>query len=101
MAKIVRKKVRRRINWSGLVSLIFVFSIGYFLVTSIFARSENARLVREIERTKLEIVQKNVENKELVRQINALSDYTHILSIAEEAGLSYNAENSYFVRIGD
>lgn len=101
MAKIVRTKKVRRINWYGMVTLMFSLTFVVFLFTSIFVRAENARLTREIEKTNILLSEQRDKNDDLAREINALGDYATIIEKAEQAGLHYIAGNSYFVKLGD
>ncbi|NMB18003.1 MAG: cell division protein FtsL [Erysipelothrix sp.] len=101
MAKIVRKRTVRRINWAGMVQLLFVLSFTISFISTIFVRSNNAKLAREIEKTQYTIVQMEQKNESILREVNALGDYANIVEKAEEAGLHHFTENSVFVKLGD
>lgn len=101
MAKIVRKKTIRKINWSGVVQLLFGLALVLSFVSAVFVRSENAKMARQIERTQIEIVQIERNNEEILRDVNALGDYANIVKKAEQAGLQHFTDNSVFVRLGE
>ena len=86
MAKIVRKRTVRRINWAGMVQLLFVLAFTISFISTIFVRSNNAKLAREIEKHNT-IVQMEQKNESILREVNALGDYANIVEKAEEAGL--------------
>lgn len=101
MARIVKKKTVKRVNWSGVVQLIFGLALILSFVSAVFVRSENAKLARAIERSQIEIVQLERNNDEILRDVNALGDYANIVEKAEQAGLQHFTDNSVFVRLGE
>jgi cell division protein FtsL len=98
MAKIVRTRKVRRINWHGIISLLTVFSVISFLITSVFAELETARLTKQIEIKKYEMAQKTDSNLEVAREINELRGYEAILAKAEDALMDFNLHNIVVVK---
>lgn len=98
MAKIVRTKKVRRVNWSGMISLLTILSIFTFCVTSVFAQLETARLNKQIEIKKYEVAQKIDSNLELARELNDLRGYEAIVAKAEDALMDFNLHNIVVVK---
>lgn len=98
MAKIVRTKKVRRVNWSGMISLLTILSIFTFCVTSVFAQLEMARLNKQIEIKKYEVAQKTDSNLELARELNDLRGYETIVAKAEDALMDFNLHNIVVVK---
>lgn len=98
MARIIKTRKIRRIQWGSIVTLFAVFALMFYFVTVIFVRSEHQRVVREIESKKLEIAEITAVNQDLARQLNELSDYSRVVGLAQEGGLEFNHDNRFYVR---
>lgn len=101
MAKIVKKRTIRKVNWSGVAQLFLALTVVFWFVSAVFVRSDNAKLAREIERTEIKIAELKRTNEEVLREVNALGDYANIVEKAEAAGLQHYTDNSVFVKLGD
>lgn len=101
MAKIIKKRTVRRINWSAVAQLTLILAIGFWFTSAVFVRSDNAKVARQIESTNIAIDAVKRTNETLLREANALGDYANIVEKAEQAGLQHFTENSVFVNLGD
>lgn len=100
MARIVRKKTKKRIRWFSVVSAVFMFSMILFFVTTVFIRNENTRLMKTIQDTQKETRLVEVQNETLKNEILQLQNRDRIISMAKAAGLSVT-ENVTTIRSGE
>lgn len=99
MAKRIVKRKRRK-NINGLIYSALVFSLLLFLITQVFIRTENTKLMKAIQDKDREIANIKIDNEVLLGDIQDLSSYGRVVSIAHEAGLETN-NNTVTIKQGD
>lgn len=87
MARIVRKRKQRRLRIGSLVNAIITLSFVLFLGTTIFLRSYNLQLTKEVQTIQENTTQLQLQNDNLEKDIAKLQDRERIVSIAKQAGL--------------
>ncbi|MBO4358645.1 MAG: hypothetical protein IKX97_03880 [Erysipelotrichaceae bacterium] len=92
MARIVRRK-RRKLNLSGLATVLFTFSLIAQLATSLLVNTINTSLAMRIQAMNEEIAILKTENQNLTYEINTLENKDRIYEIAEQANLYQDSDN--------
>jgi len=92
--KVIKKKVHR---WRAWVLTIFMIAVILQLASAIFLRSYQTTLSVQIQKTERKVAQLSVENESLNVDIQRLSNYNRIVTMASELG--YSAENQNVITI--
>lgn len=92
--KTLKKKVHR---WRAWVLTLFMISIALQLTSAIILRSYQTNLSVQIQRTERKVAQLQVENESLNVDIQRLSNYNRIVTMASEHG--YTAENQNVITV--
>jgi len=87
------KKTKRRIKIQGLAFLVLCFVLMLNFFTSIVLRSINVSLSVQVQNKIVQLSQLEIQNKNLSKEIQNLSDFERVMAIAKEAGLSLNGNN--------
>ena len=77
-----------------------MFTVLFFLVVQVFGRTENTRIMKSIQDIDREIANSKITNEVLLGEIQDLSSYSRVVSIAHEAGLDTN-NNTVTIKQGD
>ncbi|MEA5018134.1 MAG: hypothetical protein VB009_05395 [Erysipelotrichaceae bacterium] len=89
----VRKRKIKRLKSTAVALFFFLISFATYLVTSIYLRSYNIDLVQQTANCQQEIVQIRNQNAALALEIQQLSAYDRVMSIASGANLALNQDN--------
>lgn len=99
MAKRIVKR-KAKLNLIGKIyTAAFIFGF-IFLFTQVFVRTENTKLMKNIQDLEKEIVIAEIDNEVLLGDIQDLRAYSRVVSIANEAGLNTN-NNTVTIKQGD
>ena len=93
MAKIVKTRTRRRINFQGFTLVLLVFSLMMAMFSTIFLHTYNNGITVSIENIKREATLLESQNNALNLEIQNLISKDRVYDIATEAGLSQNQGN--------
>lgn len=99
MAKRIVKRKRKR-NYNGVIYTILMFTVLFFLVVQVFGRTENTRIMKSIQDLDRKVAQSKITNEVILGEIQDLSSYSRVVSIAHEAGLETN-NNTVTIKQGD
>lgn len=85
---------------NGLIYTALIFSMFLFLFTQVFTRTTNTKIMKDIQDMDREIANIKIDNEVLLGDIQDLSSYGRVVSIAHEAGLETN-NNLVTIKQGD
>ena len=88
MVKKITVKKKKRLKVSSLGSALLTMALFSFLVTTVFVRTMNQKISKEVQTIQRSITQTQVANESLNKQIDDLRNVERVGSIAKEAGLS-------------
>lgn len=88
MVKKITVKKKKRLNLASVASAVLTLSIFAFLVTTVFVRTMNQKISKDVQTMQRSIVETQVANESLNKQINELRNAERVGSIAKEAGLT-------------
>jgi len=94
-------KTRKRIKLQALGALIFTCVLVAYLFTCIALRSINVSMSVQLQNKNNTLSQMEMDNKNLSKEIQRLSDYERVMAIAKEAGLSLNNNNVIQFKSGE
>ena len=78
----IRTRKIKRMKVSAIAFLFLVFAASLYLFSSLFLRTYNVTLSRRIQSTKTEIITCSADNDKLKEDIQSLSSYDRVMSIA-------------------
>ena len=99
--KRIKQTQTRKVKKRGLNTVhgflgVTVVGVFLLLVGQLYLDGEINQLHYDVERLKIEIQQKSVENEELYSKISELSTYSRAMEIAKENGLA-TYENAVYI----
>ncbi|AMC93174.1 hypothetical protein AOC36_04060 [Erysipelothrix larvae] len=98
MAKIVKVRKKRTLRLGSVAALTLFLALAFSFITVIFVRSENQRMLREIDSINNKIAEVTAQNQDVARQVNELSSYARVVQMAQEGGLEFNHNNRLYVK---
>lgn len=99
MAKRIVKR-KKKLNYNGKIYFAVLITLGIFLFTQVFIRTENTKLMKSIQDIEKEVVAAEIDNDVLLGDIQDLRAYSRVVSIAHDAGLETN-NNTVTIKPGD
>ena len=88
---------KRRINWERVLTIVCFFSFLLYLCTSVGIRSYNSYLNVVRQECELEIAALTKANETAQMEVNQLSTYDRIVSIATADGMKLYSDNNVVV----
>lgn len=98
MAKIIKTRIKQKLNLPRLVFMFFIFSIFLSLASSIFLRSYNQNLTKTVQKKEYEIKRINIESDLIKVDIQLLESQERIFKVAEANKMIINQDNVVLVR---
>ncbi|MEG0290537.1 MAG: cell division protein FtsL [Erysipelotrichaceae bacterium] len=95
MAKVIKNK--RKVRVEAIAVLFFVISILLFLSSSLFLKSYNVSLSKEVSEMENVVAKKKDDVESLRLAVKTLENRDRVLSVAKEAGMEINQNNVVFV----
>ena len=93
MAKIIKKKTKRRIRLEGIAAGFFVFACLLCMSSSLFLRSYNIALTKDVQNMETEIKTLKTENEAIKVAVQNLSTRDRVYDIAQQDGLAAHQDN--------
>jgi len=96
----MRKKRVRKIKLTKLEKVLYssaLLCMGGLVLLRVFFGANIGNLKLSIEKSNLELTNKNKKNESLVMQINELTSFDNIKDIVKDMGLAYNKDNIVIV----
>jgi cell division protein FtsL len=92
VAKIVRKRKRKKIRLARFSAFLFFFSAVLYLISSLFLRTYNNQLCVEVQTINDQISQKQAANDQTKIDIERMTSKDRVYTIASDNNLKYNAD---------
>ena len=93
MARIVKKKKRRRLNLLGIGTVLFTLAVLSWLATSLFVNTMNTALTMKIQQLNTELAQLKNENQTINIEIQNLENKDRVYALAQSANMERNLAN--------
>ena len=88
-----KKKRRKKKNYSNLPKILFCLTVILYICASLIIGTINTALTYEIQENQNRIEELKEENRQLTIDISELEEKNHVISVAEEAGLTRDIDN--------
>ncbi len=101
MAKKVKRITRKKLRIERVATLLFMVSLMFFFVSSIFLRSYNVNLSVQRQNVEKQIAATQLQNESLRVEVAQLSTYDRIAAIAAADGLMLHQNNIVTVKTSE
>lgn len=93
MARVVKRRKRRKLSMFGFSFFLFSFALISWLISSLFLNTTNTSLTIKIQKMNEEIASIQNDNRTLNIEIQSLENKDRVYVIAEASNLDLNQSN--------